>query len=67
MFPILPTPGLQAEAHHERYAPDNEEAYAQKHGRVVRPFPAMGRPSRARMILFGLGVIITLAAAAFIV
>jgi hypothetical protein len=56
---------MQAEAHHEQYASENEEAYAHRHGRILRPFPPAGRPSRARLILFGLGVIVTLAVAAF--
>jgi hypothetical protein len=63
MFPILPTPGMQVEAHHERYAPDNEEDYAHKHGRLVRP----GRPARSRLMRMAIAVIITLAAAALIV
>lgn len=36
MFPLLPSTILQIQSSREQYAPDNEEAHAQKHGRVVR-------------------------------
>jgi hypothetical protein len=53
---------MQVETHPERYAPDNEEAYAHKYGRIVR----LGRPSR-RLILLAVAAIITLAVVAFAV
>jgi len=67
MFPILPTTGMQVEAHRRDHAFDNEEAHAQQFGRVLRLPSLRGRASRARLILLTLGVIITLAAAAFVV
>ena len=35
MFPLLPSTILQIQSSREQYAADNEEAHAQKHGRVV--------------------------------
>lgn len=42
MFPILPSSILQMQASREQYAPDNEEANAQKHGRVVHSSGSKG-------------------------
>jgi len=67
MFPILPTTGMQVEAHREQRAYHNEEEYAQKFGRVIGAAGSPGRASRARLILLTLGVIITLAVVAFVV
>ena len=67
MFPIPPTTGMQVEAHRSGYACDDEEQYAQVHGRVLHLSSLKGRASRARLILLALDLIITLAVAAFVV
>jgi hypothetical protein len=67
MFPILPSSGMQVEAHRQDHAFQNEEAHAQQFGRVVRASGSKGRASRARLILLTLGAIITLAVVAFVV
>ena len=62
MFPILPTTGMQVEAQREGHAPENEEEYAQKYGRVMHLPTLRGRaPSGARLVLVAAAVIITLA------
>jgi hypothetical protein len=58
---------MQVEAHRSGYARDDEEQYAQMHGRVLRLSSLKGRVSRRRLILLALGLIITLAVAAFVV
>jgi hypothetical protein len=63
MLPILPTTGMQLEARCEGYGCDDEEARAQRFGRVVHAFSWKGRGSRARLILLALGLIITVAVA----
>jgi type II secretory pathway component PulM len=65
MFPILPTTGMQVEARCDGYACDDEEARAQRFGRVVHAFSWQGRGSRARLILLTLGLIITVAVVPF--
>jgi hypothetical protein len=59
---------MQVEAHRsDRGRDHDEEQYAQMHGRVLHPSGRKGRASRARLILYALGLIITLAVAAFAV
>ena len=67
MFPIPPTTSMQVQAHRGGYAREDEEQYAQIHGRILHPSSLKGRASRARLILMALGLIITLAVAAFVV
>jgi type II secretory pathway component PulM len=65
MLPILPTTGMQVEARCDGHACDDEEARAQRFGRVVHAFSWRGRGSRARLILLALGLIISAAVAPF--
>ena len=60
MSPILPSTGMQVEAHREQYAPENEHEYAQKHGHVLQPYRARSRVRSWPVLLIAV-VIITLA------